>query len=676
MRTEHLSNAFSRLAITVLLVSAATSAHAATLNWPGPAPCNGTLQACVNAAANGDTIELVGSSPITQIVNITNKSLTLRGRSNTGSTFQGFVQLEISTTGSASPTVVVEGLVFTNGGIVVTHQSSAPATVQIRRVRASRNWNFPPLVLSAIGAGQLNAVVENNDLDVAPNAFGFGGISAVAFGPADFRIAFNRIRITNSEGTAIEVAGNTDDVRARIYGNRITGQNYNAGILASDGGSTGQLTVDIVSNVVHGQNGNVGSPGAIVVDSSDGRVNAWVVHNTVVDNRNGIIVSGRPDLGAIIGGLVRNNLIAWNSGLGLSIQADLAGVTNRNNLVHGNGSNAFTPGTGTVTTAPRLRPDRYRPYDGSPAINAALDMTTQLANEGNPSVDADGQPRKNGVNPDIGAFETQGNFHFLHRASSTNTTGHVSQINWPFINTRPSARTLFTPNWNPGGVGGTYNDRHTGIYYEGATSSWAIFNQNFAAMPVNASFNLAEPHPDHTFVHTVSASNQAGFTTIVSNPNTNSRPDRFLLAVPYWTGTYYDAGIALGYLPPNWLIVNPSNNPVPVGANFFIHQQDRSHAAFSVVTRAPDIFSNWVDLDHPLLNDKPCAQIQVTQGFGSIRVAAPIGVFYDAFVGRHAIFRQDLGAMPVGAEFNVWFDPWQVEQCTSGELFRDGFEPS
>jgi hypothetical protein len=32
--------------------------------------------------------------------------------------------------------------------------------------------------------------------------------------------------------------------------------------------------------------------------------------------------------------------------------------------------------------------------------------------------------------------------------------------------------------------------------------------------------------------------------------------------------------------------------------------------------------------------------------------------------------------MPAGVEFNVWFDPLQVEQCTSGELFRDGFEAS
>lgn len=274
MRATSPSNALARLAIPMLLLAASTSPNAATLNWPGPAPCNGTLQACINAAANGDTIELVGSTPITQIVNITNKSLTVRGRSNAGSTFQGFVQLEITTTGSASPTVAVEGLVFTNGGIVVIHQSSAPATVQIRRVRASRNWNFPPLLLSAIGAGQLNAVVENNDFDVAANPLDLGGISAIASGPADFRIAFNRIRLNGTLGTALEVAGSTDDVRARIYGNQISGQNYNAGISAVDYESAGQLTVDIVNNVVRGQNGNVGIPGAIVVDSSDGRVNA------------------------------------------------------------------------------------------------------------------------------------------------------------------------------------------------------------------------------------------------------------------------------------------------------------------------------------------------------------------------------------------------------------------
>lgn len=429
--------------------------------------------------------------------------------------------------------------------------------------------------------------------------------------------------------------------------------------------------------MVRNQNGNIGLPGAIVVDSSDGRVNAWIVHNTVVDNRNGIMVLARTDLGALVGGLVRNNLVAWNRDGGLQIQPELAAsVSNRNNLVHGNGFDGFTPGPGTVTAAPRLRPDRFRPIDTSPAAGAAHDMVATLAAEGIPAVDVDGQPRINGAAPDIGAFETDGTYHFLHRATSTNTFGHITDIDWPHINGEPSVRNLFTPNWNPPGPdkGGVYNDRHTGIYYSG--TRWSIFNQNFAAMPDGASFNLAEPHPNHSFVHTVTAANQSGFTTIISNPGTDGRPDRFLLAVPYWTSTYYNAGIALGYFGSNWVIVNPSNATVPAGANFFVHQQDRSHAAFSVVADASNVSSNWMWIDHPLLNGKPCAQLQVTQGFGFVRVAAPIGVYYANFAGRHAIFTQNLSPMPAGVEFNVWFDPWQVEQCTSGELFRDGFEVS
>ena len=56
-------------------------------------------------------------------------------------------------------------------------------------------------------------------------------------------------------------------------------------------------------------------------------------------------------------------------------------------------------------------------------------------------------------------------------------------------NGNPNAIVVVTPNWNPGGVCPcVYNNHPIGVWYTG--SQWAIFNQDIAAMPVNASFNV------------------------------------------------------------------------------------------------------------------------------------------------------------------------------------------
>jgi hypothetical protein len=49
---------------------------------------------------------------------------------------------------------------------------------------------------------------------------------------------------------------------------------------------------------------------------------------------------------------------------------------------------------------------------------------------------------------------------------------------------------MVTPNWNPGGAGGTYNDHPIGVWYHDAAQKWAVFNQDRASMPDGAAFNV------------------------------------------------------------------------------------------------------------------------------------------------------------------------------------------
>jgi hypothetical protein len=572
--------------------------------------------------------------------------------------------------------VTIEGIEFANGGIRAVHNGTATATLVVRRVKARRTWNFPAIQATTNAAGSWNATIENCDIETESTPTNpIDGLSLGGMGGGTYRVLFNRLRIVgNTQGAAIRLGAGNASVTARILGNRIDGRDFNAGIVLSDGGSTGRMDATVVANVVRNQNGNVGASGAMMIDASEGDIDALVFHNTLTDNRRGLSLYGRPDLGGQLSGAVRNNLVAWNQS-GLSIQPEYAAtVANSHNLVHGNGGDNFIPGVGTVTGAPRLHPDRFRIIATSPAVDAAVDVSADLRILGLPVVDVDGQPRHNGTAPDIGAFETGGARHFLHRDTSPNASNHVSVVPWPVIDGDSAARTLFTPFRNPDGGAGITNPSHTGIYYAG--TQWAIFNQGFADMPQGAAFNLVRPGQRHTATHVTTAASQAGFTTVLDQPLLNGRPDRIVLASPYWSSTYFNAPFAVAYLGPQWLIVNAANAPIPTFVNFFLYAQDPSHAAFRVFASPADVSAAALFLPHPLLDGRPCAQVHATQGFGTERTTAPIGVYYIPAAERWAIFNQGGAPMPAGVEFNVWFDPRQVEQCTDGELFRDGFEAS
>jgi len=79
---------------------------------------------------------------------------------------------------------------------------------------------------------------------------------------------------------------------------------------------------------------------------------------------------------------------------------------------------------------------------------------------------------------------------FVQRATAANTYGSTTWIDNPATNGRPYAALIVTPNWNPGGAGGTYNNHVTGVWYDAKKGQWAILNQDGAAMPAGASFNV------------------------------------------------------------------------------------------------------------------------------------------------------------------------------------------
>ena len=77
--------------------------------------------------------------------------------------------------------------------------------------------------------------------------------------------------------------------------------------------------------------------------------------------------------------------------------------------------------------------------------------------------------------------------------------------------------------------------------------------------------------------------------------------------------------------------------------------------AFQHTATAGTVSGNLTRIDHPLLNGNSNAMVFVTHvyGPGSNVYVPAVGVYYDPGPSRWTIYREDLGAMPVSAAFNV-----------------------
>ena len=79
----------------------------------------------------------------------------------------------------------------------------------------------------------------------------------------------------------------------------------------------------------------------------------------------------------------------------------------------------------------------------------------------------------------------------VHRATSQNTVGNSTYVDDSLTNGNPDAVLAVTQNWNPGGIGNTYNDHPVGVRYDPDEKRWVIFNRDREQMPSGAAFNVA-----------------------------------------------------------------------------------------------------------------------------------------------------------------------------------------
>lgn len=253
---------------------------------------------------------------------------------------------------------------------------------------------------------------------------------------------------------------------------------------------------------------------------------------------------------------------------------------------------------------------------------------------------------------------------FLHVATPANTVAHVTTIDHPAANGNSNALVFVTHNYNPGGIGGvpTYNDHAVGVWYN--DGKWKIFNQDLAAMPANAAFNvMVLSGGSNAFIHRALSSNTGGNSTLIENPLTTGRPNALLLVTPnYSAGPVYNPHPINVYynIAERWAIGNQNGADMPVGMAFNVLVLEASPNAFVHRTTAGNRMDNFTYINNPLTNNRPNRFVFITQnynpggGSGTYN-ARHVGVWYDTTVNRSSIFNENTAAaIPINAAFNVY----------------------
>jgi len=679
-------------------------AHAAaTYLWPnlsGIGACQATLQACIDAAAPGDTVligndELLlpdGYTAVNESLSIS-KSLTLAGAAGIDAVFAPGRRIDVDSPTSGAVNIDIEHLVLRHGQLRVTHRSDTDSSYTLSRLRfeeTSTSTGEGAIQVGDAGSGPAHVAIGDNVIELGSATTTLsGGVGAYSLGGEwHINVFRNRVHLRNVPATAIALSANGFGSMA-INDNVIDGGGYQKGIRAAwNPGSTAN-TMDVLDNVVVGARGPAGGEASLMVALTNTALR--LVNNTVVGNILGVEVSR---FGAdSSSGRVANNLVAFNVATGLAIDSGLAGaVSNGYNLVHGNGGDSFTPGPGTVNGDPLLaslvnpRPSSL----ASPAVDTGntADVPTTLFGYG---FDADGESRVvAGV--DIGAYELSVDRSGTHRSTTANTIpgGDYTRIDEPMWTLATNAVLLATPL--RASSAGAESANTLGVFEDdGSPSHWSIFHENASPLSVGRGFNVFAPIDSRVhYVHTSTVGNSSANYTMLDDAGLNGHPEAVAFVTHNWNpggigGTYHDHRIGLEYFGSHWYVRNEDLADMAIGVSFNVIVTDLFTSQNWMVAEVGAAAATEVRLEHPLLDDNPCVAVQVTRADGNYSAGTvlddvPFVVGYRAGLagapGHWYIEAVGAGSpmFPAHAAFNVMAQGAQGDACRDDRIFTDGFD--
>jgi hypothetical protein len=401
-------------ALIAAVTAIATSNAAAIHTFPGVAPCDTTLQRCIDNAAAGDTLQLATNTLIDEFVAV-DKSLVIEAAA-------GFSPLLSSARATANTTdndVTVRGITFTFALFAGLEAGGGKLTFRAINnvITASRRGAIEVSTLGGSAAGKVTTIISGNSITQTPDFGVCADAISVLISRADMEatIAGNTIAANNiAQCSAISVVSvGPASGNILIDRNRIAGFDFNDGITLINQGNNlasgeppGTLTARVSNNLVTGQTGRSGSPASLLILASGDNsvVSAQVINNTISNGRDGVSVLARTDLGARVNVGFHNNIVAFMSGSGLSVDDNLPGFVNSNNLLFSTNFDRFTAGPGTLTVDPRFVNAALGDYSLT-ADSEAIDRGLDSALPAEFTTDLAGNSRRVST-IDIGAFES------------------------------------------------------------------------------------------------------------------------------------------------------------------------------------------------------------------------------------------------------------------------------
>jgi hypothetical protein len=165
---------------------------------------------------------------------------------------------------------------------------------------------------------------------------------------------------------------------------------------------------------------------------------------------------------------------------------------------------------------------------------------------------------------------------YVHSVTEVNVDGNVTYLLESPASLDHNTLVFKTNNWNPGGIGGVYNNYNTGVYYTG--DIWTIYNENGDNQVMDASYNILMPGTNMTsFIQTATLENQQGITSysFLDHPQLNGHPEAIVILTHNWNPpggalTYLDEAIGVWYSTETgyWVVFTQSNTEIPVGTAF------------------------------------------------------------------------------------------------------------
>lgn len=81
---------------------------------------------------------------------------------------------------------------------------------------------------------------------------------------------------------------------------------------------------------------------------------------------------------------------------------------------------------------------------------------------------------------------------FVLKSDPENTRGAELLVNQVPLNGNADAKFSITQNWNPDGIGGTYNPSDIEARFDRSLGKWVLFNKSSTPIPAGAAFNIVE----------------------------------------------------------------------------------------------------------------------------------------------------------------------------------------